>query len=109
MARFQQQKSIPQYWKYMISLLVFCIIAGSFYCGIDSLSIGTIKRQEDALRKALTRSITYCYAMEGFYPQDLEYIQENYGLTYDKSLFFVDYQVIGSNIFPEITIIHKER
>jgi hypothetical protein len=35
-------------------------------------------------------------------------LKENYGLTYDEDLFFVDYQTIGSNILPDVTIIEKE-
>ena len=31
----------------------------------------------------------------------------NYGLTYNKKLFFVDYQVIGENIAPDIVVIER--
>ena len=53
------------------------------------------------------RNITYCYAVEGAYPESLDYLKENYGLTYDENLFFVDYHIDGSNIFPDITIIER--
>lgn len=29
------------------------------------------------------------------------------GLTYNKKLFFVDYQVIGENIAPDIVVIER--
>ncbi len=51
------------------------------------------------------RSIANCYALEGEYPESLEYIKENYGLVYDEDRFFVDYRVSGSNIMPDVTII----
>ena len=35
----------------------------------------------------------------------LEYLESHYGLTYDHDLFFVDYQAIGSNIMPDVTIV----
>ena len=53
-------------------------------------------------------SIVNCYCVEGTYPPSLSYLTEHYGLTYDKDLFFVDYQAIGSNIFPDVTVIRKE-
>ena len=28
-------------------------------------------------------------------------------LTYDEDLFFVDYQTVGANIYPDVTIIEK--
>ena len=31
--------------------------------------------------------------------------ENNSGLTYNEELFYVDYQSIGSNIYPDITII----
>ena len=37
-----------------------------------------------------------------------KYIEENYGLTYDKDLFFVDYHPIGSNMRPDVTILVKQ-
>ena len=46
-----------------------------------------------------------CYAIEGRYPPSLEYMEEHYGLVYDKDIFFVDYQPIGSNLYPDVTVI----
>ena len=90
------------------SILVFLAIALLFFQGISSVSSGTRKRQKESLENAITRSITHCYAVEGSYPASLEYLKENYGLTYDENLFFVDYQTIGSNILPDVTIIERE-
>lgn len=90
------------------SILVFLAIALLFFQGISSVSAGTRKRQKESLENAITRSITHCYAVEGSYPASLEYLKENYGLTYDEDLFFVDYQTIGSNILPDVTIIERE-
>lgn len=53
------------------------------------------------------RSITYCYTIEGAYPESLDYLKEHYGLVYDEDLFFVDYRVSGSNILPDITVIER--
>ncbi|WP_318583936.1 hypothetical protein [[Clostridium] scindens] len=56
----------------------------------------------------MTRSITQCYAVEGNYPESLDYLKKSYGLHYDEDKFFVDYQPLGSNIMPDVTIIKKE-
>ena len=34
-------------------------------------------------------------------------LKAHYGLTYDENLFFVDYQTVGANIYPDVTIIEK--
>ena len=59
----------------------------------------------DSLEEALNRSITYCYAVEGAYPESLEYLTKHYGLTYDHDRFFVDYHVSGANLYPDVTIL----
>ena len=107
MARFQYQKKQHIYRKFIISVCVFLLIVLLFYQGIESLSSGSVRRQKESLENALHRSITYCYAVEGSYPESLDYLKEHYGITYDEDRFFVDYKIIGANILPDVTIIQK--
>jgi len=86
---------------------MFLLILVLFIQGISSLSDSTRKRQRESLEKAIMRSITYCYTVEGAYPESLDYLKDNYGLFYDEDLFFVDYRISGSNILPDVTIIEK--
>ena len=107
MARFEYQKKQHTYRKFIISVCVFLLIVLLFYQGIESLSSGSVRRQKESLENALIRSITYCYAVEGSYPESLEYLKEHYGITYDEDRFFVDYKIVGANILPDVTIIEK--
>lgn len=107
MARFQYQKKQHTYRKFILSVCAFLVIIVLFYQGIESLSTSSVKRQKESLENALTRSITYCYAVEGAYPESLNYLMEHYGITYDKDRFFVDYKVSGANIMPDVTIIER--
>ena len=43
-----------------------------------------------------------------FLGDSLEYMEEHYGLSYNKDLFFVDYAPYASNIYPEVTIIRRQ-
>lgn len=91
-----------------ISYILFPLLIFFFLYGISSISDSTISRQQESLETALDRDITHCYAVEGFYPPSLSYIEEHYGLVYDKDLFFVDYQPVGSNLRPDVTILLKQ-
>ncbi len=91
---------------YALPLILFIIIGALFVNGVASVSETTLTKQRESLETALHRSISQCYAVEGIYPPSLAYIEENYGLTYDKELFYVDYQPFSSNIFPDITILY---
>lgn len=99
--KFGQQKRLP--WSAMFFVAMILI----FLIGISYTEKSSVERQEAALQSAMERNIVHCYALEGFYPPSLSYIKEHYGLTYDKELFIVDYQPIGSNIYPDFTIIYR--
>lgn len=91
-----------------ISYFLLPLLVVFFLYGISSISESTISRQQESLETALNRDIIHCYAVEGFYPPSLSYIEEHYGLVYDKDLFFVDYQPVGSNLRPDVTILLKQ-
>ena len=48
------------------------------------------------------------YVLVGHYPESLNVLEKEYGLIYNKKIFFVDYQVLGENIAPDIVVIRKE-
>ncbi len=106
--RFERNKTFP-FAKFIVllPLIAFLLLFILFYNGIQSVSDTTLIKQRESLETALMRSISQCYAVEGSYPPDLEYIVEHYGLIYDESLFYIDYQPIGSNIMPDVTILTK--
>ncbi len=87
------------------SIVVFTAIAVLFYYAVDASGKNTIARQQESLENALSRDIVQCYSIEGRYPPDLEYLEDNYGLIYDKTMFFVDYRPIASNLYPDVTVI----
>lgn len=107
--RFRYKRQPHPASKIILSLSAFLLILFLFLQGINSLSSDTRQRQKESLENAIMRDITYCYTMEGSYPESLEYLKERYGLTYDEDLFFVDYRVSGSNIRPEVTIIERSK
>ena len=88
-------------------MLIFLGILVIFYFAIDSSGRSTIEKQQESLENALSRDIVQCYALEGQYPRDLEYLEEHYGLTYDKKTFFVDYRPVAANLYPDVTVIRK--
>ncbi len=105
--RFELRRQSHPIPKAFVSLCAFLLILLLFLEGISSLSVSTRQRQKESLENAIMRDITYCYAMEGNYPESLDYLKEHYGLTYDEDVFFVDYRISGSNIRPDVTIIEK--
>ena len=90
-------------------LIASLAIAVGLYAGMrlsaDNISTDTLLREKESIERAMERDITACYALEGMYPPDLEYIRVHYGLTYPESRFYVDYRPIASNIRPDYAVI----
>lgn len=91
----------------MISLVVFFVVILLFCAGIDGASNKAKREQKSSLENAVWRSITQYYAIEGRYPESLETLREEYGLQYDSDEFFVDYQVFGANLIPDVTVLDR--
>ena len=96
---------IPGGFYRFISVAIFVLIAVCFVLAVEYSGRSTIEKQQESLEKAIARDIVQCYAIEGQYPPTLEYMEEHYGLTYDKDTFFVDYQPIAANLYPDYTVI----
>lgn len=106
MSRFNKKKRF-KFKSIYVAILVFFVLMLVFMMGVSIMKSSNVDRQEQALNSAMERDIMHCYALEGFYPPSLEYMEEHYGLTYDKSAYIVDYQPVGNNIYPNYTIIKK--
>ena len=87
---------------FLILTLVFFVVF------TDSFSQSNLEHERKILQNALDRTIIQCYALEGTYPFSISYLEENYGLTYNKEHFFVDYQYIGDNLRPDVTILERD-
>ena len=107
MVRFQYNKKKSYSKSILISITVFVVLLGVVYYGINSISERTSSDQRTSLENALQRGITQCYALEGSYPESLDYLKGHYGITYNGDKFFVDYKASGSNILPDVTIIER--
>ncbi|MGN1022254.1 MAG: hypothetical protein ACI4OJ_02045 [Lachnospiraceae bacterium] len=86
-------------------LAVLFVVLLSF--GADRIRAGTRSAQKEALEAALARDITACYALEGIYPPNVQYLKDHYGLVYDEDLFSIGYQVEGENLRPTATVVEK--
>ena len=81
----------------------------AFAGAVNSLeqdSWGESKRQ---LEEALRRGCVACYAAEGSYPSDLDYLKEHYGIQIDETRYTVYYNIFASNLMPDITVLEGRK
>ena len=86
------------------SVVLFLGILAFFLISLQNVSKDIDDNELVTLRKSIDKAIVNCYAIEGAYPESLEYIEENYGVVVDKSKFRVIYEVLGPNILPNVII-----
>ena len=99
----REKASITSY----LPVLLMVVVLAVFVLFANSMTSTNTAREKEILQNAIERSVTQCYALEGTYPSSLSYLEEHYGLLYNKEQFFVDYQYIGGNLRPDITIIER--
>ena len=63
--------------------------------------------ESDIVRQSIKDAAINCYAVEGAYPSDLEYLRENYMLAYNEDLYFVTYESFSSNHIPDIYVTER--
>ena len=64
-------------------------------------------QMEQSARQNVLRAAIQCCAIEGAYPPNVEYLEENYGLLLDHDRYIISYELFASNILPEVEIIRK--
>lgn len=90
-----------------LSIVIFVTILIIFIGGISTISNSSVVNDKEILTEAIERDIVHCYCVEGMYPPNVKYMENHYGLTYDKDKFIIDYEYIGANIKPNVMIVQK--
>ena len=90
-----------------ISIIIIIVLIVYMYIAVDNAQRKSNEESYNILSDAIIRSAVQCYAIEGFYPPDIEYLENNYGLLVDHNKYFVSYSVFASNIIPEVQVFLK--
>ena len=79
-----------------------------FASALSNLQDGRISEGRQQLEDAVRRSAVACYAAEGIYPPDVEYLEKHYGVQIDRERYTVIYEVFASNLMPDVTVLENE-
>ncbi|WP_297986930.1 hypothetical protein, partial [uncultured Oscillibacter sp.] len=76
-----------------------------FAAALDGLSAGRDAEDLRQLEEALRRGCAACYAAEGVYPPNLEYLEDHYGIRVDEERYAVFYSAFADNLMPDVTVV----
>lgn len=89
----------------MLIALIVLFACGFFVTGL--VDRASASAEEDMVQEAVRQAMITCYAVEGAYPADIDYLKDNYGLAYNENEYFVYYDAFASNILPEIHVSRR--
>lgn len=93
---------------FLAALIATAFILVCFLYALSTLDRDRASEDKQQLTEALTRAAVACYAAEGVYPPDVTYLEENYGIQINKDLYTIKYEVIASNLMPDITVLENQ-
>ncbi|MBR5960417.1 MAG: hypothetical protein IKZ98_05430 [Clostridia bacterium] len=93
--------------KDVASILIFIALIVCFVLLINSITTKNNGRELQIVRDAVKNAALTCYAVEGVYPDDLNYLREHYHLSYNEEKYHVFYEPLASNLMPFIKVAER--
>ncbi len=108
MNRFEHATPAPvKYIARYLPIVFFIVVFVVFFILLGNVSSDTLERQKNSLETAMEHNIAQCYALEGSYPPNVDYLKDHYGLTYDDKTFVVQYTYYGGNLYPDYVVTYR--
>lgn len=93
--------------RYGAGIVLFLLAAGIVLSSIPAVYGAAQVEQLRMAEESLRRAVVTCYALEGRYPPDIDYLRDVYGLQLREDKYIVHYQIFAENIMPEFTVLER--
>ena len=93
--------------KDVAAILIFVALIVAFVLLVNNITGKGDGRELDIVRDAVKNAALTCYAVEGMYPDNLEYLREHYNLSYNEERYHVFYDPLASNLMPTIKVAER--
>lgn len=84
--------------------IAFVALIVGFIVLVNSITATSDSKETELVSEAVKNAALTCYAAEGAYPEDLQYLRDHYKLAYNQDRFIVEYDAFASNLMPTITV-----
>ncbi len=93
--------------KDIAAILIFIALILAFVLLINNITNKNSGRELQIVRDAVKSAALTCYAVEGMYPDDLQYLRDHYNLSYNEERYHVFYEPFASNLMPSIKVAER--
>ncbi len=90
-----------------IKLLAIVVVLAAAVLLVNRIATAQDTAETDIVRDAVKNAALTCYAVEGAYPDSVEYLREHYHLAYDEDRYMITYDAFASNMIPDIWVTEK--
>lgn len=92
---------------FLLPLIIFGAAAVFTVAALTSSQGSETALRQSSIKDSISKAASLCYAAEGAYPENLDYLEENYGVRTEYEDFTVHYSYAGGNIPPDIIVAPK--
>lgn len=103
-----KEKKVKYVWGTIILPTgAFVVLLVGLFIGINQFD--KVNKEQNLLltKQAIRKAATQCYAIEGMYPAEISYLEDNYFINIDYDTYYVVYDCIASNFMPDIEVFEK--
>ena len=90
-----------------IKLLCIVLVLAAAVLLANRIGAAQGTAETDIVRDAVKNAALTCYAVEGAYPDSVDYLREHYRLAYDEERYLITYDAFASNMIPDIWVTEK--
>ena len=93
--------------KDVAAILIFVALIVAFVLLINNITGKGNGRELEIVRDAVKNAALTCYAVEGMYPDDIQYLRDHYNLSFNEDKYVVYYEPFASNVIPAIKVVER--
>ncbi len=87
-----------------VTLAVFLLTAAAAFFAINNSDKADEAYMTENVRRSIEKAAVLCYSAEGAYPENLQYLKDNYGILVNDDKYMVHYSYAGGNIPPDVIV-----
>jgi len=88
----------------IFTVIILAVVIIFFNSAVNGASGKADSSAAASLEKAIKRAAVQCYSIEGFYPPDVTYLEEHYGIIIDNKKYIIEYRCFAENVIPTINV-----
>lgn len=87
--------------------LFVCALAVALAFALNAIFASAKEQGAASIRNTVLNAALQCAAIEGSFPTNLAYLEENYDLRVNHDDYVVIYEVLASNAVPSVVVVPR--